>query len=166
MAKAYAPSTRASPRLAALRAQASPPSPTPSLPPKKRPIPATSPIPKPSAGKRTTRISIKPVFRHSQRIAARSGPPTSAPKEKVIIEISSNAVPEHRLEDTICEVVKMDEDHEEDPIKDLEELEDFEEKDVLGDDPRYWNYDDISDWQNADSSDSSAGTSTSNSLDT
>ncbi|MED6200855.1 hypothetical protein PIB30_089341 [Stylosanthes scabra] len=120
-------------------------------------------------------------------------PSTVAPKEKVVIEISSDTKPDPKLEDTIREVVEMDEDREEDPEEDSEEapqdakveedpeedpeekqdeveehfrgeddykdywqLEDSKSENVLGDDPRFWNYDDLSDWQNAEPADSSA----------
>ncbi|MED6138411.1 hypothetical protein PIB30_074010 [Stylosanthes scabra] len=174
-AKAYAPSNRTSPRLAVLRAKASPSSPTP-------PPSPTSSLPQ------NTNFPSR-----SGRITTRGGPSTVAPKEKVVIEISSDTEPDPKLEDTIREVVEMDEDREEDPEEDSEEapqdakveenpeedpeekqdeveehfrgeddykdywqLEDSESENVLGDDPRFGNYDDLSDWQNAEPADSSA----------
>ncbi|MED6161597.1 hypothetical protein PIB30_062333 [Stylosanthes scabra] len=120
-AKACAPSTRASPRLAVLRAKASlpsptqPPSPVPSLPPKKRLIPSATLVSPLVAGKGTSNMSAQPIRRRSQRIAARGATSTSAPKKKVVIAISSDSEPEPDLEDTIHEVVEMDEDPEEEP---------------------------------------------------
>ncbi|MED6140538.1 hypothetical protein PIB30_094198 [Stylosanthes scabra] len=171
-----------------------PPLPTPSLPPKKRPILTTSLVSPPAAWKDTSKMTMKPVYRCSQRIAARGGTSTSAPKEKVVIAIRSYSEPKpNKLEDAIHEVVEMDEDHEEDPEEDPEEapkdpeveedpeedlkeseegveehfggeddyanywqLEDSESENVLRDDLCYWNYDDLSDWQNAEPSESSA----------
>ncbi|MED6123250.1 hypothetical protein PIB30_047405 [Stylosanthes scabra] len=131
-AKAYAPPTRASPRLAALWAKASPPSPTPppspvpSLPLKKRAIPYATLVPPLAARKGTSKMSAQPIHRRSQRIIARGGTSTSAPKEKVVIAISNS-----------------------------------ESENVLGNDSHFWNNDgDLSDWQNADPPDSSAGSCT------
>ncbi|MED6189413.1 hypothetical protein PIB30_095742 [Stylosanthes scabra] len=136
-AKAYSPPTRASPRLAVLRAKASPHSPTPSLPPKRHHIPAIALVSPLAMGNNTSKISAKHIRRRSQRIADRGGTSTSAPKEKVVIAISSDFELEPKLEDTIREVVEMDEDPEEklkeepqvaeveeDPEEDSEEAED------------------------------------------
>ncbi|MED6137468.1 hypothetical protein PIB30_065298 [Stylosanthes scabra] len=103
-AKAYGPPTRASPRIAALRSQsaANPQpetpvtpavtTPTPTLPPKKRPI---------------------------QKAAGRTFIQT--PKEQEVIAISSDSEPELAIKDTIHEIVEMEEDEEEDPEEDSEE---------------------------------------------
>ncbi|MED6185514.1 hypothetical protein PIB30_057850 [Stylosanthes scabra] len=188
-----------SPRLVVLWAKASPPSPTPpplptpSLPPKKRPIIIAALVSPLLAGKGTSKISAKPIHRHSQRIAARGGPSTATPKEKVFIEISSDGEPEPKPEDTIRKVVEMDEDPEEDPKEapldteveegpeddpeeeqyeveehfhreddygDYWQLEDSDSENVLGDDPCFWNYDDLFDLQHAKPADSSVGSCT------
>ncbi|MED6223381.1 hypothetical protein PIB30_073486 [Stylosanthes scabra] len=91
--------------------------PTLSLPPKKCPIP----VPTKASGEDTSKATTKTICRRSQRIAAKGGSSTNAPKEKVVIAISSDSEPELKLEDTIHEIVEMDRDQEEDPEEDPEE---------------------------------------------
>ncbi|MED6114271.1 hypothetical protein PIB30_078735 [Stylosanthes scabra] len=72
-----------------------------------------------------------------KRITARGSTSTSVPKEKVVIPISSDSELEPKLEDTIHEVVKMDEDYEEDPEKDPEEApQDAEVEEYPEEDPK------------------------------
>ncbi|MED6201806.1 hypothetical protein PIB30_098796 [Stylosanthes scabra] len=101
---------RASPRLAALRAQASPSSPALVPPAIEHPAPVTLAIPAPAVGRRTAHISVKSVGRRSMRLAARGGPSTIAPMNCTPIEISSDFEPEPKLEDAILEM-----ESEEDP---------------------------------------------------
>ncbi|MED6201865.1 hypothetical protein PIB30_099396, partial [Stylosanthes scabra] len=85
--------------------------------PKKHPIQ----VPTKAAGEGTSKDTAKPIRIRSQRIARKGGTSTNAPKEKVIIAISSNFELELKLEDTIHEVVEMDSDQEKDPEEDPEE---------------------------------------------
>ncbi|MED6177734.1 hypothetical protein PIB30_100809 [Stylosanthes scabra] len=151
-AKAYGPLTRASPRLTPLRSQpvANPhpealvtpsyyvladrdgPSntaPTPSLPPKKRLI-------QKAPGEGTSKATAKPIRIRSQWIAAKGGTSTNTPKERVVITLSSDSEPELRLEDTIQEVVEMDEDQEEDSEEDPEEAPQNAEVEEEEEDPK------------------------------
>ncbi|MED6179995.1 hypothetical protein PIB30_006112 [Stylosanthes scabra] len=92
-----------------------------SLPPKKRPTPATLLFSPPRGGKRTARISMKPVWRRSQRLAAMGGPSSALPKEIVFIELSSDTKPEVKLEDAIDEVVDPEKDPEEEKEEEAED---------------------------------------------
>ncbi|MED6188492.1 hypothetical protein PIB30_086480 [Stylosanthes scabra] len=123
-AKAYP--TRASPRLAALRSQSTAKpqpetpvtpavtAPTPSLPPKKRPI-------QKAAGEGTSKATAQSFHKQSQGIAAIGHTFIQASKEQEVIAISSDSEPEPAIKDTIREIVEMDEDEEEDPEEDPEE---------------------------------------------
>ncbi|MED6173582.1 hypothetical protein PIB30_060899 [Stylosanthes scabra] len=160
-AKAFGPPTRASPRLAALRSQSAVNSqpetpvipavpapatakrtarmfvksysmklvyrdgpsnivPTPSFPPKKRLI-------QKEAGESTSKATVQSFRKQSQRIAALGRPSPNAPKDDSELELA--------LEDTVHEIVEMDEEVEEDPEEDPEEapqnagIEEEEEED-------------------------------------
>ncbi|MED6116057.1 hypothetical protein PIB30_096541 [Stylosanthes scabra] len=165
-AKAYGPPTRASPRLVALRSQsvANPrpeipvPSniaPTPSLPPKKRPI-------QKAAGEGTSKAATQSFRRQSQRIAAIGRTFTQAPNEQeapqdteVEEEEEEEEDPEEdpKEESAAKEVLR-----EEDDFADYWELMDSESEDAAGDDLHFWNFDgDLPDWGNADPANSSSG---------
>ncbi|MED6209981.1 hypothetical protein PIB30_059802 [Stylosanthes scabra] len=88
--------------------------PTLSLPPKKPPI-------QKAAGEGTSKAAAQSIRRRSQRIATLGRPSPSAPKERVVIVVSSDSKPEPALEDTIHEILEMDEEVEEDPKEDPEE---------------------------------------------
>ncbi|MED6127566.1 hypothetical protein PIB30_089232, partial [Stylosanthes scabra] len=124
--------TITSPKLAALRAQACPLSPTPSRPPKKRPTPTISLVPPPATRRQTAQIFVKPVWKRSMRLADRGGPSKVASKESTPIANSNDPEPEKKLEDTIPEVVKMDEASEEDPEEDPEWEKEEEEDPSVG----------------------------------
>ncbi|MED6195770.1 hypothetical protein PIB30_041081, partial [Stylosanthes scabra] len=133
--KAFGPPTRASPRLAALRSQsaASPQpetpvtpaviAPTPSLPPKKRPI-------QKAAGEGTSKAAARSFRRRSQRIAAIGRTFIQAPKEQEVIAINSYSEPEP-------EIVEKDEDVEEDSEEAPQDagIEEEEEEEDPDEDP-------------------------------
>ncbi|MED6207080.1 hypothetical protein PIB30_032532 [Stylosanthes scabra] len=145
--------------------------PTPSLPPKKRPI-------QKAAGEGTSKC-----------ITALGRPYTSTPKEQIVIVVGSDSEPEPALEDTIHKIVEMAEDEapqnagvkeeeeyeeepEEDPVEesvvelvlrkeddyaDYWALVDSESKNAARDDPCFWNYDgDLPNWGDVDPANSSS----------
>ncbi|MED6198643.1 hypothetical protein PIB30_068434 [Stylosanthes scabra] len=93
--------------------------PTPSLPPKNRPIHIATK----AAGEGKSKATAKPIRRRSQRLAAKGGTSTNAPIEQVVIAISSDSEAKPYLEYTIREVVEMDEDHKEDPAEEPPDAE-------------------------------------------
>ncbi|MED6219517.1 hypothetical protein PIB30_036498 [Stylosanthes scabra] len=117
-AKVWTLPTRASPKLAVLRAQVSPSSPAP-IPCNRTPCSSYSSSSPTNSGEEN----------HADICEARGGPSTTASQEHVLIEISSEAEPEAKLEDAIDEVVEMDKDLEEDPKEAPEEEEEDENED-------------------------------------
>ncbi|MED6213944.1 hypothetical protein PIB30_098328 [Stylosanthes scabra] len=142
--KMYTPPTRASPRLAALRASSSTAS--PSAAPKSQEVLPTNQgtheatnteLPRATKIRRTERISMKPIEgRFARRLAERTTPSKDTPKGKVLNVLSNDDELEVKIEDHTTELVETDEaiqerkeeeeEEEEDP-KELpeEELQDF-----------------------------------------
>ncbi|MED6224452.1 hypothetical protein PIB30_084170 [Stylosanthes scabra] len=130
--------------------------------------------------RRTTRISVKPVQgRFARRLAERTAPTPSknAPKEKVLMVLSSDDEPEANIEKHATKFVGIDEATQGEKEEDPEELPKEEFQDFWnllepststsrrgydeGDDPRFWNYDgDLDDWCNAKPSEGSVGSCT------
>ncbi|MED6158811.1 hypothetical protein PIB30_036224 [Stylosanthes scabra] len=125
-AKAYGHPTRASPRLAALRAQVAT-----NLTPEAPVVPA---VPVPPTTRRTARISVK---YYSMKLADMGGPFNVAPADNDPIEVSSDSESELKPEDTIKNLVEMEEEPEEDPEEDPgEDPEEDLEEENQGEEPR------------------------------
>ncbi|MED6201538.1 hypothetical protein PIB30_096094 [Stylosanthes scabra] len=185
--KMRTPPSRASPRLAALKDSPLPLSPTSVLMPKKllvlafavpKPIlPPVTPIqkdpetpipeiPRVPKMRRTTQISVKPVWlQFPERVIAKRGPSIAATKEKVVINDSSDSETSKKVEDDNMELIVMDEPfvqveeveeekEEEDPEEDPEEEEEEGEVEYFRDEE---DYEDYFSEEDDDSSDGSTG---------
>ncbi|MED6224575.1 hypothetical protein PIB30_085404 [Stylosanthes scabra] len=119
-AKAYGPPTRASPRLAALRAQVA------TIPTLEAPVAPA--VPTPPSTRRTARISVK---YYSMKHSDSGGPSNVAPVDNNPIEVNSDFESELKPEHTIRNLVEMEEpkeDPEEDPEEEPEEGNQGDEK--------------------------------------
>ncbi|MED6152245.1 hypothetical protein PIB30_090064 [Stylosanthes scabra] len=181
------PPSRISPRLAALRDSPLPLSSTSVLMPKKLLVlalvvpklilPPVTPvqkdtktpileIPRVPKMRRTTRISVKPVWlQFPKRVIAERGPSLAATKEKVVIDDSSDSETSKKVEDDNMELIAMDEpfvqveeveeeEEEEDPEEDPEEEEEEGEVEYFRDEE---DYEDYFSEEDDDSSDGSTG---------
>ncbi|MED6186948.1 hypothetical protein PIB30_071642 [Stylosanthes scabra] len=108
--KVHGPPTRTSPRLVALRAQGAV-NPTAEAP-------FTPAVPAPPTTRRTARIFVK---YYSMKLADRGGPSNVAPVDNDPIKISSDSESELKPEDTIRNLVEIEEEPEKDPEEDPEE---------------------------------------------
>ncbi|MED6197811.1 hypothetical protein PIB30_060238 [Stylosanthes scabra] len=133
--KMRTPPTRASPRLAALRAPLAIPSPPAALQPQEI-LPTNqenreatnTEIPRTIKIRKTARISVKPIQgRFASRLAERITPFKATSKEKVLIVLSSDDELENNIEAPTTEEVGTEEDPEELPKEEEEEEEDPEE---------------------------------------
>ncbi|MED6224860.1 hypothetical protein PIB30_088232 [Stylosanthes scabra] len=157
--KTRTPPSRASPRLTALKDSLLPPSPTSKDP--EIPIPEMT---RTTKVRRTTRISVKPIWRRfSERVIAKGEPSRAAPEEKDVIDVSSDSEMNKKIEDAAMELIAMDEafisEEEEDPEEEEEEEHPKVEEEVL---EHFRDEDDYEDYFSAEDDNSSNGSIGSN----
>ncbi|MED6112809.1 hypothetical protein PIB30_065033 [Stylosanthes scabra] len=81
-------------------------------------------MPRTTKVRRTARISMKPIKRRfSERIIAKGGPSRAAPKENIVIDVSSDSEISREIENAAMELIAMDK-----PFIPEEEDEEDEEK--------------------------------------